>query len=82
MVIITAEFEAEFLGQADVCLVFRLHFEDHAALQGLQLPEWSHLAPDDARRYTEALLAIIERDGLWRAAAEAGAKPAGATAPP
>jgi hypothetical protein len=42
-----------------------VHFEDHAALQGLQLPEWSHLAPADAQRYTEALALIIARDELW-----------------
>jgi len=32
-----------------------IHFEDHADMQGLWLPEWSHLAGADADRYTEAL---------------------------
>lgn len=45
-----------------------VHFEDHPSLQGLDLPEWSHLSAADAVRYTDALLAIIERDRLWDAA--------------
>ena len=32
-----------------------IHFEDHADMQGLWLPEWSHLSADDADRYTVAL---------------------------
>ena len=32
-----------------------IHFEDHPDMQGLTLPEWSHLAPPDSERYTEAL---------------------------
>lgn len=32
-----------------------IHFEDHASMQGLELPEWSHLSARDAERYTEAL---------------------------
>lgn len=32
-----------------------IHFEDHADMQGLWLPEWSHLAGADADRYTAAL---------------------------
>jgi hypothetical protein len=46
-----------------------IHFEDHPELQGLELPEWSHLSAADARRYTESLLRIIERDGAWQRAA-------------
>lgn len=38
-----------------------IHFEDHPELQGYRLPEWSHLATADAKRYTEALYAIIHR---------------------
>lgn len=37
-----------------------IRFEDHAELQGLELPEWSHLSSADAERYTEALYRIIE----------------------
>ena len=32
-----------------------IHFEDHPDMQGLWLPEWSHLAGADADRYTAAL---------------------------
>lgn len=45
-----------------------VHFEDHAELQGLTTPEWSHLNRADAEKFTRALAAIIERDGLWRTA--------------
>ena len=41
-----------------------IHFEDYPELQGLELPEWSHLKPTDAERYTAALCAIIQRD-FW-----------------
>jgi hypothetical protein len=42
-----------------------IHFEDYPELQGLELPEWSHLAAADANRYTEALYRIIARD-FWK----------------
>ena len=41
-----------------------IHFEDYPELQGLELPEWSHLQPTDAERFTAALCKIIERD-FW-----------------
>ena len=42
-----------------------IHFEDYPELQGLELPEWSHLKAADADRYTEALATIIHRD-FWK----------------
>ncbi|MBA3563389.1 MAG: hypothetical protein H0W33_05180 [Gammaproteobacteria bacterium] len=42
-----------------------IHFEDHAGLQGLDTPEWSHLSGADAERATRSLYAII-RDELAR----------------
>jgi hypothetical protein len=36
-----------------------IHFTDHPELQGLNLPEWSHLATEDAKRYTAALYKLI-----------------------
>jgi hypothetical protein len=42
-----------------------IHFEDYPELQGLDSPEWSHLAYVDAKRFTSALHAIIVRD-FWR----------------
>ena len=38
-----------------------IHFEDHPAMQGLRLPEWSHLAAADARKYTAALQPLVEQ---------------------
>jgi hypothetical protein len=43
-----------------------IHYEDYPELQGLELPEWSHLAAADADRYTAALVTIIRRD-FWKA---------------
>ena len=40
-----------------------VHFEDHAELQGYDLPEWSHLAAREVPRFTRALIPII-RDSL------------------
>ena len=45
-----------------------VHFQDHPELQGLWLPEWSHLAARDAVRFTAALYRIIEHDVEHRAA--------------
>lgn len=39
-----------------------IHFEDYPELQRLNLPEWSHLASADAKRYTEALARIVQRE--------------------
>jgi hypothetical protein len=36
-----------------------IHFEDFPQLQGLNLPEWSHLSTEDAKRYTAALYQMI-----------------------
>ena len=48
-----------------------IHFEDYPELQGLTLPEWSHLSAADAERFTEALCRILQRDYGWsRQAAE------------
>lgn len=38
-----------------------IHFEDHPAMRGLDLPEWSHLSARDARRYTAALAPLVQR---------------------
>ena len=36
-----------------------IHFEDHPELQGFDLPEWSHLAPQERPRFTEALYRLV-----------------------
>jgi hypothetical protein len=41
-----------------------IHFEDYPELQGLDLPEWSHLSRADAGRFTESFHRIVERD-FW-----------------
>jgi hypothetical protein len=38
-----------------------IHFQDYPELQGMYLPEWSHLCFADAQRFTEALYRIIEQ---------------------
>jgi hypothetical protein len=39
-----------------------IYFSDYPELQGLTLPEWSHLAAADAERFTAALYRILERE--------------------
>lgn len=39
-----------------------IHFEDYPALQGFDLPDWSHIAGSQADRYTAELYAIIDRE--------------------
>jgi len=41
-----------------------IYFEDYPELQGYSLPEWSHVAPSQAERFTDALYGIIRRD-FW-----------------
>ena len=36
-----------------------VHFEDHPELQGLRIPEWSHLHSEDAPKFTRALIPIL-----------------------
>jgi hypothetical protein len=38
-----------------------IHFEDYPALQGYELPEWSHMSPPEAERYTANYVPIVER---------------------
>ena len=42
-----------------------LYFEDYPELEGYKLPEWSHVAPSQADRFTAVLYGIIRRD-FWR----------------
>ena len=50
-----------------------IHFEDYPELQGYDLPEWSHLSPSEAERYTANYVPIVER---MFAAMEAAPTPA------
>ncbi len=47
-------------------------FHDYPQLQGYELPEWSHLAPREAERYTRALVPIVYAEIPRKAAARAG----------
>ena len=38
-----------------------VHFEDHPQLQGMRMPEWSHMSAADADRYTAALYPLVAR---------------------
>lgn len=42
--------------------VFGIHFEDYEALQGYELPEWSHLSAAEADRFTKALYEVVQRE--------------------
>lgn len=37
-----------------------IHFEDYPQLASFECPEWSHLRAEDATRFTEALLPLLE----------------------
>jgi hypothetical protein len=39
--------------------VFGIHFEDYPSMQGLELPELSHLSRESAARYTRAYVAVL-----------------------
>ena len=39
-----------------------IHFDDHAQLQGYDLPEWSHLSGPEADRFTAQLVPLVEHE--------------------
>ncbi|MGE0031576.1 MAG: hypothetical protein AB7T20_10695 [Steroidobacteraceae bacterium] len=44
---------------------YGIHFEDHASMQGLEVPEWSHLSPDSQPKFTRAYVELLMRDVPW-----------------
>lgn len=42
-----------------------IHFRDYRELQGLTIPEWSHLSEADAEKFTEALCRILQKEYGW-----------------
>lgn len=44
---------------------YGIHFEDHAAMQGLDVVEWSHLSGQSQVKFTRAYVEILMRDVLW-----------------
>jgi hypothetical protein len=50
------------LREADV---FGIHFEDYPEMQGLNLPELSHLTREDAARFTRAYVDVLRERYIW-----------------
>lgn len=47
-----------------------VHFADHPALADVELPEWSHVAPEDQGRFTDALAELVAPvHARWKSAA-------------
>lgn len=44
---------------------FGIHFEDYPAMQGLEIPEWSHLSRASATRFTRAYVNVLTREMPW-----------------
>lgn len=44
---------------------FGIHFEDYPEMQGLDIPELSHLSRESATRFTHAYVAILSRNVPW-----------------
>lgn len=44
---------------------YGIHFEDHAAMQGLEVPEWSHLSGKSQIVFTRAYVELLARDLPW-----------------
>jgi hypothetical protein len=42
-----------------------IHFEDHPAMQGLEIPEWSHLSGASASLFTRAYVDVLTREISW-----------------
>lgn len=38
---------------------YGIHFEDHPDMQGLEVPEWSHLSAESATRFTRAYVRLL-----------------------
>jgi len=56
---------------------FGIYFEDYAEMQGLEVPEWSHLSRDSAARFTRAYVDVLLREGYVRLRTPPEAEPAG-----
>ena len=42
-----------------------IHFEDYPTLTRFVCPEWSHLTPNDAIRFTQNLIPVVEQKTGW-----------------
>jgi hypothetical protein len=39
-----------------------IHFQDYPQLQGYDQPEWSHLSASEAKRFSAALVPLVQRE--------------------
>lgn len=44
---------------------FGIHFEDYPGMQGLEIPEMSHLSRDSATRFTRAYVDVMMKNSSW-----------------
>lgn len=44
---------------------FGIHFDDYPEMQGLELPEWSHLSRASAERFTRAYVEVLIKEIPW-----------------
>lgn len=44
---------------------YGIHFEDHASMQGLDSPEWSHLSRESQLKFTRAYVELLMQDVPW-----------------
>ncbi len=44
---------------------YGVNFEDYPAMQGLDVPEWSHLSRDSAKKFTRAYVGELAKDLPW-----------------
>ncbi len=44
---------------------FGIHFQNYPEMQGLELPEWSHLTREDAARFTRAYVGVLRERYTW-----------------
>jgi hypothetical protein len=49
---------------------FGIHFEDYPEMQGLELPELSHLSRESATRFTRAYVEVLTREMPWLRASQ------------
>ncbi len=51
---------------------FGIHFEDYPQMQGLEVPEWSHLSRASAKRFTRAYVEVLVKQYPWLDARSSG----------
>jgi hypothetical protein len=44
---------------------YGIYFDDYPEMRGLEVPEWSHLSRDSAKKFTRAYVGVLARDVPW-----------------